>query len=106
MRYTGRIDWQLNKNIRAELVKRYVDVSKLSIFTAKGIVEIRGELNFIMHSGEDLSSLTEKLKILESVLMTVPYVKHIVWRLSNWQRVGNKWLPTKEYEKKLEDTQT
>ena len=97
MEYDRRIDWQINNNIKIELVKRWINVQKLKITTTKGNVEIRGVLEFTGTAAQDMeeSAILGMLKTVDMALKGIPNTRDVKWNLDRFQRVGARWQPTK-----------
>ena len=93
--FDRKVDWQINNNIKVELVKRWIDVQKLRIMCTKGNVEIKGELEFTgkLAAERDPTTVINFLKTLDLVLKGLPNVKSIKWDLHGWNKVGAKWVP-------------
>jgi hypothetical protein len=96
MDFDRKIDWQINNNVKIELVKRWVNVQKLRITSTKGNVEIKGELEFVgKNAGElDNAAIANFLKSLDMALKGLPNLRTVKWELTTWQRVGNRWAPS------------
>lgn len=101
--YNARIDWQISHDAKKELVRRFVDITKLRVSCTKGIIEISGDLAFSLKSKEDteVQVLVAKLKSIDSTLRAITYVRDVQWRLESWKKSGQRWAPSKEMEKKL-----
>ena len=113
MEYDRRIDWQINNNVKIELVKRWMNVQKLKITTTKGNVEIKGDLDFTGKAAQDLeeSAVMNMLKTLDMALKGIPNLRDVKWNLDCFQKVGSRWQMikslkadrAKEKEKKEEE---
>lgn len=101
MEYSRKMDWQINNNVKVELVKRWIDVQKLRIASSKGIVEIRGALGFTGKNEQsmEIPAIMGVLKTLDMVLKGLPNVRDVKWHLDNWQKLGVNWQLTKVGEK-------
>ena len=97
MEYDRKIDWQINNNVKIELVKRWINVQKLKITTTKGNVEIKGELDFTGTASKDMeaASILNMLKTVDMALKGIPNTRDVKWNLDRFQRVGARWQPTK-----------
>ena len=97
MEYSTTIDWQISKTIKHELVKRYIDVTRLGISTTKGIVEIKGDMNFQVKADneKEFAAVAEKIKKIDIALRHVAFVREIHWKLANMKKVGLHWVPIK-----------
>ncbi|MDO8734579.1 MAG: hypothetical protein Q7K21_05425 [Elusimicrobiota bacterium] len=104
MEYDRKIDWQINNNVKIELVKRWINVQKLKITTTKGNVEIKGELDFTGSAAKDLeeSAVISMLKTLDMALKGIPNTRDVKWNLDRFQRVGARWQITKSLKAEKE----
>jgi hypothetical protein len=104
MEYDKKIDWQINNNVKTELVKRWVNTQKLRITSTKGNVEIRGDLEFTgKYAGEmDNASTQSFLKTLDLALKGLPNLRSVKWQVTGWQRVGARWVPNEIEQKRAE----
>ena len=88
MEYSKKDDWQINKHVQERLVKAWIDVSKLRIYTTKGNVEIKGVLDFTGAGQVNMDSpiaVMNLLKKLDSSLKAVPKVRQISYSLTMYQ---------------------
>ena len=95
--YSRKIDWQINNNVKIELVKRWINVQKLRITTTKGNVEVKGDLEFTGKASQDMeeSAIVSMLKTLDIALKGLPNVRNIKWELDCFKKVGARWQATK-----------
>lgn len=98
--YSARTDWKINVMARDELVKKWVDVSKLRVSTTRGVIEIAGELVFVGKAAEDveLLSLINRLRAIDRSLKMIYGVRDVKWNLSNWKKTGSRWSPITKIE--------
>ncbi|MEW6556818.1 MAG: hypothetical protein AB1349_05620 [Elusimicrobiota bacterium] len=109
--YSRKMDWQINNNVKIELVKRWINTQKLRITTTKGNTEIKGELEFTGKAAHDMEevAIMNMLKNLDMALKGVPNLRDIKWDLDLFKKVGSRWQPVKslkaekEKEKKEEE---
>ena len=96
MEYTRKMDWQLNNNVKTELVKKWIDVQKLRITAVKGNVEIKGVLIFTGKFATDMdnAAIVSFLKTIDMALRGLPNLRSVKWNLSGWQKIGVRWAPT------------
>jgi len=102
MEYSRKLDWEINKNVKAELVRRWIDVNKLRISTTKGNVEIKGSLEFTGQGKNVYDSpvtVIHLLKNLESTIKALPTVKSIKFQLDTYKKTGTRWEYTSPKEK-------
>ena len=104
MEYNRKIDWQINNNVKIELVKRWINVQKVRIITTNGNVEIKGELEFTGNDAKDMeeSAIMNMLKNLDMMLKGIPNIRDIKWNLDRFQRVGAQWHENKSFKTKKE----
>ncbi|MDD5687818.1 MAG: hypothetical protein PHE88_08315 [Elusimicrobia bacterium] len=100
--YSRKMDWQINNNVKIELVKRWVDVQKLRICTTKGNVEIKGSLEFTGRAAQDLEAVAvmNLLKNLDLALKGISNLRDVKWDLDCWKKVGSRWQPAKVSKEK------
>lgn len=105
--YNRKIDWQINGNVKVELVKRYLDTNQLKISTTKGVCDIGGKIELTGQAGKDAdpTTLMLLLKKLELALRSVPFLKAVRWSIDGWQRQGTQWqyTPTATMKKTEEE---
>ncbi|OGS46120.1 MAG: hypothetical protein A2539_03260 [Elusimicrobia bacterium RIFOXYD2_FULL_34_15] len=105
--FSRKMDWQINNNVKVELVKRWINVQKLSISSMKGNVEIKGEIEFTgkLAQDRDRTAVLNFLKMTDLALKGISNVRNVKWDITGWQRVGNRWIQTvagQKAEKKQE----
>lgn len=95
--YDRKTDWQINNNVKIELVKRWINVQKLRITTTKGNVEIKGDLEFTGKALQDLeeSAVMNMLKNLDMALKGISNLRDVKWNLDCFQKVGSRWQAIK-----------
>ncbi|HAM39234.1 MAG: hypothetical protein A2474_08215 [Elusimicrobia bacterium RIFOXYC2_FULL_34_12] len=100
--FSRKMDWQINNNVKVELVKRWINVQKLSISSIKGNVEIKGEIEFTgkLAQDKDRTAILNFLKMTDLALRGISNVRSVKWNITGWQRVGNRWIQTTEGQKK------
>jgi len=88
--YKRQDDWRLNNEVKIQLVRRWIDVSKMKISTTKGICEISGELIFTGQNADlELQSKIHILKDMHNALKGLPMMRDVKWNLHGWQKMGN-----------------
>lgn len=104
MEFDRKIDWQINNNVKIELVKRWINVQKLRITSAKGNVEIKGDLEFTGKFASDMdgAAVQSFLKSLDLVLKGLPNLRSVKWQLTGWQKVGARWVPDMQQQRQQE----
>ncbi|HAW49406.1 TPA: hypothetical protein DCX16_00410 [bacterium] len=88
-------DWEINVEVRACLVKRFIDTRIVNISTNNGCVFIKGELNFTgavvldEHIPTVLTKLEKDIKYLKGV-------KDVKLEFKDWMKVNERWINIKE----------
>ncbi|MFH0947817.1 MAG: hypothetical protein V1833_02315 [Elusimicrobiota bacterium] len=97
MEYDRKIDWQINNNVKIELVKRWINVQKVRITTTRGNVEIKGDLEFTGSAAKDMeeSAIMNMLKTLDMALKGLPNIRDVKWDLDSFQKTGSRWQTSK-----------
>ena len=92
--YAAKLDWEINRKVKNELVKRGLNLSKIKISSTRGIVELRGELEFLTAQSKTISPEQVQLLLhqLDLSIRAIPGVKMIKWKIKNWQKMGTRWL--------------
>jgi len=94
MDYSRKIDWQINNSVKTELVKRWIDTSKVRISTTKGNVEIRGALEFIgqgINIYDSPTTIMNMLRTLELAIKAISNVRSVKFELTSWKKTGGHW---------------
>jgi len=94
MDYSRKIDWQINNAVKTELVKRWIDTSKVRISTTKGNVEIRGALEFIgqgINIYDSPTTIMNMLRTLELAIKAISNVRNVKFELASWKKTGGHW---------------
>lgn len=102
--YSRRDDWKIITHIKAELVKRWVNVDTLRINCTRGAVEIEGHLDFTgtgRSAMDSIMSIQNALKKFDASLCAVSGVRAVKWKLLGWERRGKTWNyhPTPQIKK-------
>jgi hypothetical protein len=84
-------DWEINSRIRAELIKRRVDMRRVEVMTVGGVVYIKGRLSFRLQVKMKEEDIPDLLKKMEYDLKRLPGVKAIKLLFSNWRKVEDKY---------------
>lgn len=84
-------DWEINSRIRAELIKRRIDMRRVEVMTTGGVVYIKGRLGFRLSSKTKQEDIPQILEKLEIDLRRMPGVKGIKILFSNWRKKEDKW---------------
>ena len=93
MGYSKQIDWKINSSVKQELVRLWIDVSKIVVSTTKGVVDISGAVNFTgaFANEKELANLVNKLKSADTIVRSIYGVRDVRWKLKNWTKTGNTW---------------
>jgi hypothetical protein len=92
-------DYRLNAQVRAVLVRRWLDLSKVEYGVTNGVVYLRGSLQpYIVDRVEkDERHLREEEAVvagkLERVLRQLPGVRDVIFKLDGVVKVGWRWRP-------------
>lgn len=92
--YSRKDDWKIITHIKAELVKRWVNVDKLKINCTRGAVEIEGLLDFTgtgRSAMDSIITIQNALKKFDTTLCAVSNVRAVKWKLLGWDRRGKLW---------------
>ena len=92
---------RLVRTAQAILVRSYVDTQKLEIDVTGHMIHVEGELQlFDYHPAARKQDRTERdmsikrmLLHIEQQIRAIPDVAAVEFKLTNWERVGNQWLP-------------
>jgi hypothetical protein len=89
-------DYRLNAQVRALLVRRCVDLSKVEHGVTNSVVYIKGSLRpYFMEVDDDLSrAKLQEIDIaskLERLLKAIPGVRDVVFQLDRVVKVGWRW---------------
>ncbi len=91
-------DYRLNAQVRALLVRRWIDLSKVEYGATNGVVYLRGSLRPYLadtvsdrqRSGEEEAVVAGRL---ERVIRQLPGVRDVVMQLDRVVKVGWRWRP-------------
>jgi hypothetical protein len=91
-------DYRLNALVRAQLVRRNIDLAKIEHGVTNSVIYIRGSVQpFFGSTHDDLSQAkleeVELVKQLERLLRALPGVKDVVFQLDRVVKVGRRWKP-------------
>jgi hypothetical protein len=91
-------DYRLNAQVRALLVRRGIDLSKLQYGVTNSVVYIKGTVRpYITEEPVDLSQAraweAERVAKLERMLLSLPGVRDVVFQLDRVVKVGWRWKP-------------
>lgn len=88
-------DWQINVEVRAACVKRFIDTKTVNISTNNGCVLIKGELSFAGGNilEEHIPSILSKL---EKDIKYIKGVKDVKISFKDWIKVNERWINLKE----------
>jgi hypothetical protein len=92
------IDYQLNAQIRALLVRRGIDLSKIEYGVTNSVVYLRGSVRTftIRQSGDPSRDRLEEIEAmvrLEKSLRAMPGVKDVIFQMDHMVKVGWRWKP-------------
>jgi len=84
-------DLKINRQIRAALVRHWIDLGKLSIRSVMGKVKLHGSLNRIYGKKEDLTPAVVETMFLD--IKRIRGVHSVIADVDNWTDAGGKWQP-------------
>lgn len=84
-------DIDINRQIRQVFVRYWVDLGRLSIRTAGGVVNLRGLLQKIPGATGDINS--QSVANIHSDIRRINGVKRIHSDFNNWVFAGDLWQP-------------
>lgn len=91
-------DYRLNAQVRAVLVRRNIDLTKVEHGVTNSVIYIRGTIRSFFIESDDLSEAklreVEQVKILEKLLRNLPGVRDVVFNLDRLTKVGSRWKPS------------
>ncbi|MEW6679849.1 MAG: hypothetical protein AB1297_02350 [bacterium] len=88
-------DWQINVEVRAALVKRFVDTKTVNVSTSNGCVLIKGELGFVGQNVEE-EHIPPILSKIEKDIKYIKGVKDLKINFKDWIKVNQRWINLKE----------
>ncbi|MEW6482760.1 MAG: hypothetical protein AB1397_07180 [bacterium] len=88
-------DWQINVEVRAALVKRFVDTKTVNVSTSNGCVLIKGELGFVGQNVEE-EHIPSILSKIEEDIKYIKGVKDLKINFKDWIKVNQRWINLKE----------
>ncbi len=105
--YQKKDDWKIIKHVQADLVRKYIDITKLKINSTRGNVEIGGMLEFTGQARgamDSVMTISNALKNMNVGLRSISNLRTIKWKLQGWELRGQKWnyAPTSDIRKKNE----
>jgi hypothetical protein len=90
---------RIARDVQAILVRNYVDTQKCHVDVSGSSVTLEGELTFFDYGvqGKDpiekLLQAKKLLMLIERQIRRVGDVTSLAFRLRNWDRSGNQWIP-------------
>ncbi|MEW6102907.1 MAG: hypothetical protein AB1630_03665 [bacterium] len=88
-------DWQINVEVKATLVKRFVDTKTVNVSTSNGCILVKGELSFMGGNVKEEDIPLMLLKI-EKDIKYIKGVKDIKINFKDWVKVNERWVNLKE----------
>jgi hypothetical protein len=90
-------DYRLNAQVRAVLVRRNIDLTRVEHGVTNSVIYIRGSIRSFFIECDDLSEAkmqeVEQVKVLEKLLRSLPGVRDVVFNLDRVRKVGSRWKP-------------
>jgi len=89
-------DYRMKAQVRAILVRRWVDLSKLEYSVTNGVIYLRGSLRPYLTERMKDSTKNDDLELemvvrLERSLRSLPGVRDVVFQLDRLKKVGWRW---------------
>lgn len=87
-------DLEVNREVRKELIRHWIDLGKVSIRSTNGRVWVRGSLNRISGIKEDLTS-----SIVDTLFNDMRRIRGVVAlnvEFDNWSNTTGKWQPVEK----------
>ena len=89
-------DYRINAFVRSVLVRRWIDTSRVDFGTSNGVVYLKGMFRQIYRrkasEEEGVDDLLGVVHRLEKDIRSIQGVKDVVFRLSNFEKKGGKWI--------------
>ena len=88
------MDWKINTYVKSELVKCWINTEKIRISTVKGVVHLKGVLQFVGRAQDDANVpvlVIGVLKKLELAINSIRGVKGVQFELKGWKKSGGRW---------------
>jgi len=89
-------DYEINGNVRRELVMRGLDLGELRYRCSGGAVELTGKL--IFKEPKAPYQIIKELNLLEQAIGAIRGVKRVHMEFEDWQHSAGKWSKTVEAE--------
>jgi len=89
-------DYRINAFVRATLVRRWIDTSRVDFGTSNGVVYVRGVLRRIYgrrqtEEDQDVDDILSLVRRVEKEIRSIPTVKDVVFKLDNLEKSGGQW---------------
>jgi hypothetical protein len=89
-------DYRMKAQVRAILVRRWVDLSKLEYSVTNGVIYLRGSLRPYLTERMKDSNRNHEVEVelatrLERSLRLIPGVRDVVFQLDRLKKVGWRW---------------
>jgi hypothetical protein len=83
-------DTQIAAGVRKVLVKNWVDVSRIRIRVARGVLILTGTIDKIYGAGGAVDP--KWLNAIDADLAHMPGLRRIRYQFGNWTRDGGEWV--------------
>ena len=90
-------DLEVNREVRKELIRHWIDLGKVSIRSTNGRVWVRGSLSRIAGVREELTS-----SIVDTLLSDMRRIRGVVAfnaEFDNWTNATGKWQPAEKSQR-------
>ncbi|KPJ59181.1 MAG: hypothetical protein AMJ46_12150 [Latescibacteria bacterium DG_63] len=89
-------DYRINAQVRAALVRRWIDTSRLHVGTVNRVVYLNGVLCQTYRPRRDdakdeINSMLSLIKKVEHDIKAIQGVRDVVFGLTNFKKRGGKW---------------
>ena len=84
-------DLQINCAVRRVLVHHWIDLGRLSVRTAKGVVSLTGRLQRLQHSQEELNAA--RFLVIATDIKRITHVRRVNMSFENWTCGSGVWTP-------------
>ncbi len=87
----SQIDLDINRNVRRVMVRHWIDLGRIGIHSANGVVSIRGSLHVL--PGVQTALTTKVISNLFVELRRVDNIRALQIEFDNWVEVDGSWQP-------------
>jgi len=88
----GADEFKINSRVRGIFARHWIDTSKLSIVSVKGIVYLGGQLRKIAGASSQIKINEDLLDKIDAEIRRLKDVKRVTYRLDDWRRDDGKFV--------------